>query len=285
MILVTGATGKTGADVARALLASGERVRTIARNADKAKALAALGVEIASGDGSDRGTLKQALTGVSRVAMIYPNGPAQAGLEQALVEESKAHGVSHIVKLSSMEALPHMTNPVHQTHYRSEQQIIASGIAWTMIRPNFFMQNFYGNAQTIKNEGKFYLPMGSGRAAMTDTRDVAAVIAHVLTHKGHAGKVYEITGPEVMSFADVAAAFARALGKPVTYVDQDPAEYKAYLGKFLTSTWHLDAVCDIFKEIREGYVTGTTNTFQELTGRAPTSFEQFVRDHRQVFGG
>jgi uncharacterized protein YbjT (DUF2867 family) len=285
MILVTGATGKTGGDVARALLARSERVRTIARNPEKARALAEAGVEIVAGDGADTATLQRALTGVARVALIFPNGPAQLALEKSLVDQARAAKVSSIVKLSSMEALPHMTNPVHQTHYQSEQHIKASGLSWTMVRPNFFMQNFFGNAATIKSEGRIYLPMGGGRAAMTDTRDVAAVLAHVLTTPGHAGKTYEITGPEVMSFTDVAASFARVLGKPIAYVDQDPAAYKTHLGKFLSSSWHLDAVCDIFKEIREGYVTGTTATFKQLLGREPTPFDQFVRDHRALFGG
>lgn len=283
MILVTGATGKTGGDVARGLRAHGKAVRTITRNAEKAQALTKAGVEVLVGDGTDPSILRAALNDVEQVVMIYPNGPAQLGLEKSLVDAARVAGVDRIVKLSSMEALPHMMNPVHQTHYQSEQHLKSSGIAWTMIRPNFYMQNFFGNAFTIKTEGKFYLPMGPGRAVMTDTRDVSAVVVHVLTTPGHSGQVYEITGPKLMSFDEVAAAFASVLGKPVAYVDQDPAAYKAHLGKFLTSAWHLDAVCEIFREIREGYVTQPTHTFQQLLGREPTSFEQFVRDHRVLF--
>lgn len=285
MILVTGATGKTGSDVVKALCARGEAVRVLARNAAKAAPLAALGAEVVTGDGTDAAALAKAVAGVRRVALIYPNGPQQLALEKACVDAARAAKVAHIVKLSSMEALPEMHNPVHQTHYQSEQYIRASGVAWTMVRPNFFMQNFFGNAYTIKTEGKFYLPMGAGRAAITDTRDVATIMALVLQNDAHIGKTYEITGPQVMSFADVAAAFATGLGKPVAYVDQDPADYKAHLGKFLSSAWHLDAVCDIFKEIREGYVTAATPTFHELTGREPTSFVQFVRDYRELFAG
>jgi uncharacterized protein YbjT (DUF2867 family) len=283
MILVTGATGKTGSDVARGLRALGKPVRTIARNAEKAQSLVKLGVEVVTGDGTDLAILRNALNDVEQVVMIYPNGPAQLGLEKGLVDAARVAGIDRIVKLSSMEALAHMTNPVHQTHYQSEQHIKASGIAWTMIRPNFYMQNFFGNAFTIKSEGKFYLPMGKGRAVMTDTRDVAAATVHVLTTPGHANQTYEITGPTLMSFADVAADFAKVLGKPVEYVDQDPAAYKAHLGKFLSSTWHLDAVCDIFKEIREGYITEPVDTFKRLLGREPTTFQQFVSDHRGLF--
>ncbi|HPF28316.1 MAG: SDR family oxidoreductase [Steroidobacteraceae bacterium] len=283
MILITGATGKTGGELARKLVASGEQVRALVRNADKAAALAAAGVEIVAGDGSDPAAVAKALQGVDRAVLIYPNSEHQLALEKLFVDQAKAAGIKHIVKLSSPEALEHMKNPVHQTHFRSEQFIKASGMPWTMVRPNFFMQNFLGNAHSIKAEGKFSMPMGEGRAAMTDTRDAGAVIAHVLTTPGHAGKSYDITGPAVMTFHDVAAVFSEVLGKPVTYVNQDPDTYKAYLGQFLKSSWHNDAVCDIFREIREGYYMPTTNTFKELMGREPTSFEQFVQDHKAVF--
>jgi uncharacterized protein YbjT (DUF2867 family) len=283
MILISGATGKTGGSVARSLVARGLKVRALVRNADKAAPLAAAGVELVSGDGADTAALAKAMAGVERAAVIYPNGPAQAQLERAFVDAARAAGVRHMVKLSSMEALPTMHNPVHQTHYMSEQHIKSCGMAWTMIRPNFFMQNFLGSAASIRAAGKFHLPMGKGRAAMTDTRDVAEVMALVLSATGHEGKVYEITGPEVMSFADVAASFSRVLGRKVEYVDAEPIAYKEHLGKFLSSSWHLDAVCDIFKEIRAGYETKTTGTFKQLLGRAPTSFDQFVADHRALF--
>ncbi|MCB1625724.1 MAG: SDR family oxidoreductase [Pseudomonadales bacterium] len=283
MILITGATGKTGTHLAKQLAASGRKVRALVRTADKASALSAAGVSIAAGNGDSPTDVAAALKGVSSAVLIYPNAEHQLALEKLFVDQAVAAGVKHIVKLSSPEALEHMKNPVHQTHYRSEQYIKKSGLAWTMVRPNFFMQNFLGNAATIKSEGKFYLPMGDGRAAMTDTRDAAAVIAQVLTTPGHEGKSYDITGPAVLSFADVAGIFSKVLGKPVTYVNQDAAAYKEFLGKYLKSSWHNDAVCDIFREIREGYFMPTTNTFQELMGREPISFEQFVRDYQAAF--
>ena len=181
MILVTGATGKTGSHLARQLVKSGHKVRALVRTADKAAALSAAGVEIAAGNGNSPTDVAAALKGVDRAVLIYPNGEQQLELEKLFVDQAAAAGVKHLVKLSSPEALEHMKNPVHQTHYKSEQHIKQSGLAWTMVRPNFFMQNFLANAHTIKTEGKFYLPMGDGRAAMTDTRDAAAVIAQVLT--------------------------------------------------------------------------------------------------------
>jgi uncharacterized protein YbjT (DUF2867 family) len=283
VILITGATGKTGADAAIRLAKSGARVRALVRNPDKAATLRAAGVEIAAGDVSDAAALRAALAGVDRAALILPNGERQLALETAFTDAAKAAGVRHLLKISSMEAVPGATNPVHRTHLASEMHIRASGLAWTMIRPNFYMQNFFGNAATIRTEGKLYLPMGQGRACMTDSRDVAEIVAHVLSTGGHEGQSYEITGPAVLSFADVAARFAAVLGRPVEYVDQDPAAYRAHLSKFLSSTWHVDAVCGIFEEIRHGYVAPPTDTFRRLTGHAPRDMDTFIRDHRAIF--
>ena len=284
MIFLTGASGKTGGELARLLCATGEAVRSLTRSEVSAVRLRGLGVEVMVGDGSERKVLAGALRGASVAALIYPNGPAQLGLERGFVDAAKAAGVSRVVKLSSIEALSHLTNPVHQGHYRSEEYLKASEVAWTMVRPSFFMQNFFGNAATIRAQAKFFLPMKNGRAAMTDTRDVAAFMAHVLTTASHEGQTYEITGPAVMSFADVAAAFSEALGRRIEYVNQDPAQYRAFLGQFVKNEWHLNAVCEIFREIAEGYETPATTTFADVLHREPTSFEQFVRDHAAVFG-
>jgi uncharacterized protein YbjT (DUF2867 family) len=153
-----------------------------------------------------------------------------------------------------------------------------------MVRPSFYLQNFLSNAATIKAEGKFYYPFGDkGAAVLTDSRDAGFFVAHVLSTPGHANKSYDITSHELLSFHQIAAVFTQELGRRIEYVPQDPAAYKAFLGRFVTSQWHLDAVCDIFAEISHGYVSRTTNTFAEVTGREPISLAQFIREHIQVF--
>lgn len=283
MHFVSGATGKTGGDVVRRLLAAGHGVRTIARSTEKAAALTAAGLDVLVGDGSDAALLARAVEGVDKVVVIYPNGPEQAELERALLDASVAAGVPHIVKLSSMEAMRRNSNPVHRAHFESEGRIRESGIAWTMIRPNFYMQNFLPNAVTIRSEGRFYLPMGAGQAAMTHTGDVSEVIALVLTQPGHENQVYELTGPEVLSFTDVADRFSSVLGRKVEYVDQDPEAFRQHLARFVKSAWQLDAVCDIFRGIREGYVASPTGTFQMLTCRPPRSLTDFIVENRGLF--
>lgn len=284
MILITGATGRTGSHVARELALRGVPVRALVRNPSKAAALAAAGVEVVTGDASDAESVRGAMRGVRKVAVIFPNGEQQLALEKQVVDVAVASGAEHVLKISSMEALPTAHNPTHRVHWDSEEHIRASGVAWTMVRPSFYMQNFLSNAATIKAEGKFYYPFGEkGAAALTDSRDAGFFAAHCLATPGHENKSYDITSPDKLSFHEVAAVFSRELGRQIDYVPQDPSAYKAYLGRFLASRWHLDAVCDIFAEIAAGYVVEPTDVFKQVTGRDPVTLAQFVRDFRAVF--
>jgi uncharacterized protein YbjT (DUF2867 family) len=284
MILITGATGRTGKEAAQQLVAKGVKVRALVRNPAKAAALQAAGVELAPGDAGDAVAVRRALEGVSGIAIILPNGESQLALEKQLATLAAEAGVAHIVKVSSVESVPGAPNPVHRTHWESEEHIRSLGKAWTMVRPSFYLQNFLSNAATIKAEGKFYYPFGDkGAAVLTDSRDAGFFVAHVLSTPGHANKSYDITSHELLSFHQIAAVFTQELGRRIEYVPQDPAAYKAFLGRFVTSQWHLDAVCDIFAEISHGYVSRTTNTFAEVTGREPISLAQFIREHIQVF--
>ena len=283
MLLLTGVTGKTGGASAQALLKAGIKFRAIVRNAEKAAALKAAGVELVIGDVTDRAALEKAMTGVDKVLMTLPNGEKQLDLEKQFVDVAKARGVKHVVKMSSMEATATARAPIPKIHYASEQYLQKSGLAWTMIKPNFFMQNFLGSAGTIKEQGKFFLPMGQGKTVMIDTRDVGACVAAVMTGTGHAGQAYELSGPEVLSFADAAARMSTALGRTIQYVPVPMDSYRQTLARFLTSEWHLNAVCALFQEIADGQALHLTENVKKLTGKAPTSLEQFIRDHQAIF--
>ncbi|MEO8224686.1 MAG: SDR family oxidoreductase [Gammaproteobacteria bacterium] len=283
MLLLTGVTGKTGGASAQALLKKGVPLRAIVRNAEKAAALKAAGVELVIGDVTDKAVLEKAMVGVDKAFMTMPNGEKQLELEKQFIDVAKQAGVKHIVKMSSMEAVANAKAPIPKIHYASEQYLQGSGLDWTMIKPNFFMQNFLGSAGTIKEQGKFFLPMGEGKTAMADTRDIGACVAVVMTTPGHAGQKYEITGPEVLSFADAAARFSTVLGRKIDYVHVPMPAYRQTLARFLTNEWHLNAVCELFQEIADGHDLHITDTVQKLTGKPPTSLEQFVRDHQAAF--
>ncbi|MEZ5565222.1 MAG: SDR family oxidoreductase [Gammaproteobacteria bacterium] len=283
MILLTGVTGKTGGASAQALLKKGVPLRAIVRDAEKAAALKAAGVELVVGDVGDKATLEKAFAGVEKALMTIPNSQKQLEIEKQFVDVAKAKGVKHVVKMSSMEAVAEATSPIAKIHYDSGEYLKKSGLGWTLMKPNFFMQNFLGSGATIKAQNKFFLPMGKGQTVMIDTRDIGACVAEVLTGLGHTGKEYPITGPEVLTFADAADRFSKALGRKIEYVYVPMESYKETLARFLTNEWHLNAVCSLFNEIAQWQDLSTTDGVKTLTGKAPISLEQFVRDHQAVF--
>ena len=283
MILITGATGNTGSAAVQELSSRNIPFRALIRNKDKQSQITDLGGEVIIGAIEDDGALNQAMKGVQKTLVLLPNSEQQLFLEKKIVDTALAANVQHIVKISSMEAVPEATSPIPKLHMQSENYIKNSGMSWTMIKPNFFMQNLLGSGKTIVEQDKFFLPMGEGKTGMIHTRDIGMVIAKVLSEDGHAGQNYEVTGPEILSFHDVAEIFSRTLGKKVDYINVPIDEYKKTLSQFLTNQWHLDSVIDLFKGIAAGGIEDKTNTFQDLMGKSPCSLEQFIQEYSFVF--
>ncbi len=283
MILITGATGKTGSATAKSLSEKGETFRALIRNEEKKEGLESLGGEVVIGSIENTEVVNQSMQGVKTVLVLLPNSESQLALEKQLVDSAKQAGVERIVKMSSIEATPDATSPIPKLHLESEEYIKQSGLAWTMIKPNFYMQNLLASAGTIKEQGKIFLPMGDGKTGMIDTTDVGKVLAKVLSEDGHESMNHEITGPEILSFYEVAEIFSQVLGKQVDYVDVPMDAYKETLGQFLTNQWHLDAVIDLFKGIAEGGIEDKTDTFNELMGETPKSLSQFLAENSFIF--
>lgn len=282
MILLTGVTGKIGGETARQLIAKGAKLRALVRDAGKAADLQAAGVELVVGDIADAGTVKRALAGVDKAFLLLPNGEQQEANEKQFTDLCVAAGVKHLVKMSSMEATATAQTPIPRAHWAVEEYIRASGLAWTMVKPNFFMQNLLASAKSIREQDRFSLPMGAGTTGMADARDIGAVCAEVLTGRGHAGKSYEITGPEVLNFAQVAERFSAVLGRKIAYVPLPMEQFRERMTGVL-KPWHLDAVCQLFQEIADIGLDHTTDTFRKLIGRDPIPLRQFIEDHIALF--
>ena len=282
MILLTGVTGKTGGETAKQLLQRGARLRALVRDEAKAGGLKAAGVELVVGDVSDADTVRRALQGAEKAFLTLPNGQHQLEQEKQFTDLAVAAGVKHLVKMSSMESVAHAETPIPRAHWAVEEYIRASGLAWTLVKPNFFMQNLLSSAGSIKTQRKFSLPMGNGTTGMADIRDIAAVCVEVLTGKGHAGQSYEITGPDVLTFHEVADRFSAVLGENVEYVPMPMEQFRERM-KNVLEPWHLNAVCELFREIAEVGLDHTTDTFRKLLGREPRSVTQFIQDHLSLF--
>ena len=283
MILLTGATGKTGSATAKALNERGIKFKALIRNEEKREGIESLGGEVIIGSIENKEAVDQSMVDVETALILLPNSENQLSLEKQLVDSAKQAGANRIVKMSSIEATPDATSPIPRLHLESEEYIKQSGLNWTMVKPNFYMQNLLASAATIKDQGKIFLPMGEGKTGMIDTTDVGKVLAKVLSEDGHESMNHEITGPEILSFFEVAEIFTQGLGKQVDYVDVPLAAYKETLGQFLTNQWHLDAVIDLFKGIADGGIEEKTDTYSNLMGESPKSLSQFISENSFIF--
>ena len=282
MILLTGATGRVGSAAAKALARANIPFRALVRDPDKV-AFDPDAAEIVQGDLNDPGVVEQALQGVSRALIVMSNHPDQAKLERQFASLAADAGVSHLVKVSSMEAAPDATATLPKNHYDTEQHIASLGVDWTFLRPNYYMQNMLMYAGSIARTNSFALPLGTAKTAMIDSRDVGEVAAVVLTGEGHAGQAYRLTGPAMMDFHEVAARMGTVLERPVSYVAQSPEAFREVLGQFIQSVWQLDAVCELFAEIAAGSLEEQHSTTADLLGRPAVGLETFTRQFAGAF--
>ncbi len=281
MILVTGGTGSSGSEIVEALASRGVKFRMLARNPANV-AVREEGIEIVAGDLAQPRTLAEALKGIDRVLLLAPPVPNQVELESNVVDAARNAGVRHVVKFSAMTADPNSSSRFPRAHGQVEQKIRASGLAWTFLRPTFFMQNLLSMSDMIKG-GTIFQPAGTSKAAFVDTRDIAAVAVSALTEPGHEGKAYDITGPELLTYEDVAATFSRVLGRTVKYHDIPPsAARQAMLGMGIPE-WNADGINELMDQMRSGSYATVTNVVAEIGRKKPTTLEQFVRENAAAF--
>jgi uncharacterized protein YbjT (DUF2867 family) len=283
MILVTGATGTTGSAIVEALLDLGNVPRVLARDPEKAARKLGDDVEIAAGDFADAESLKAACEGVDVALLLSPPEPTTVADQARFIDAAKRAGVGRIVKLSAVGAYPGAPARFCDWHGRAEAYLEASGLAWTHLRPSFFLQNLLGLAAMAKG-GALYVPAGDGRAPFVDVRDIAAVAAHALSEDGHEEKVYDVTGPAAVTYADVAAALSTVLGKPVAHVDVPVAAAAAGMVRGGMEPWRADAINELNVAMRQERLAGVTDVVRRVGRKEPVTLEQFVREHAAAFG-
>jgi uncharacterized protein YbjT (DUF2867 family) len=275
-VLVTTPTGKVGSEVVRLLREKGIKHRIGARTVEKAQKEFP-DSEIVRFDYQDESTLKAALQGVDTVYLASP-GAAPAEPEKRLVDLAKAGGVKRIVKLSAMGVDQNDAAPLRQV----EKYIEASGLQWTHVRPSFFMQNYsVAQAQSIRN-GSFAEPADNARTPFIDARDIAEVAVKALTEDGHHGKAYALTGPELLSRAQVAEKLSQGIGKPVQYVPITDQQFREAMKAYMPPPV-LELMSALYAGVRAGWTEVKTDTVQQVLGRPPRSFDEFVKDSRSAW--
>jgi uncharacterized protein YbjT (DUF2867 family) len=283
MILVTGATGTSGVEIVKAVLELGNIPRVLARDPEKAARLLGDEVEIARGDLADADSLEAACDGVEVALLLTAPTPDTVADQTRFINAAKRAGVRRIVKLSAAGAHPGAPTRFGDLHGRAERYLEESGLAWTHLRPSFFLQNLLGQAAAVKS-GALYVPAGDGRAPFVDVRDIAAVAARVLAEDGHEQRVYDITGPEAVSYADVAAVFSKVLGREVKYVDVPPAAARQGMIDAGLPEWMAEAVNELNLAMKQWRFAGVTDVVRKVGQKEPVTVEQFVREHAGAFG-
>lgn len=284
--LVLGATGTTGGEVARQLIAAGHRPRLLVRTPAKAQAFAD-GAEIVAGDLDRPDSLRAAMQGVEQVYLVSA-GLDLVTLERNVVDAAVAVGVRHVIKLSvigadaALAGQPSLT--FAQWHAESERRLMDSGLAWTMLRPGNFMANALGWADTIKAQGTFYQPTAAGRWAAIDPADIGAVAVRALTESGHEGRAYTLTGPESLDAAGYAAVLARVLGRPVTFTDVPPEAAGDGMRQSGIPPRYIDALLDLQAFIKANRADVVTPTVAEVLGRPAGTFADWARRNAGAFG-
>jgi uncharacterized protein YbjT (DUF2867 family) len=282
-VLVTGATGNTGRLIVEALARQGTPVRAMVRHAaDRAKLPA--GVSLAVADFDDAGSVAAALDGVGRAYLVTPSSEQAGEQQQRFADLAVKAGVEHLVVLSQLSA--DEQSPVRFLRYHAavERHIRELGIGWTFLRPNLFFQGLLAFAGTIAAQGQLFAPIGDARVSAVDVRDIAAVTAAALTEAGHEGKTYTLTGPAAITHAEIAAALAAALGRPVTFTDVAPEAFAASLQAILPP-WQADGLLEDYAHYRRGEAAVVSSAVAEVTGRPAIDVRQFARDYASAFAG
>ena len=282
MILVTGATGRVGCEVVRQLAAGGVPVRALVRSAERADGVAAPGVELAVGDLEKPQTLDQAIAGVQRMFLASRAEPQLPEREGNAIDAARRAGVEFIVKVS-VSGGPDSPTQIGRWHWAAEKHLGSSGIASSILRPTLYMQGAFLWLPEIAAKSDFHLPMGDGRASVVDARDVAAVAVAALTAKGLPQSLYDLTGPEAISFDVIADEISAVAGQRVDYVDVTPQQWKKERVAAGMPAWLADDFLVIYGAYRKGYGAGVSTTVREVTGKTARTFRQFVQDHAARF--
>lgn len=279
-ILVIGGRSKIGSALVRGLLQDGTPVRVLVRGGEAEGGLPE-GVETVVGDLADPASLLRAMQGVAKVFLLSsPHADAVRWHSNAIAAAQET-GVRLLVRSSIIGAERDSEAEFIQAHVESDRELAASGVPYAIVRPNLFFQNIAESTiPGIDKEGRFYINAGDARISMVDTDDVAAVARVLLTEAGHEGEAHTVTGPDALSYQDVASALTQHLGRTISYVDVPDAAVRDSLLGFGLSPWFVDALVGLYQDYRrsgpDGYASQVTDTVERLTGHPARSLATYI---------
>ncbi|MFI1151156.1 SDR family oxidoreductase [Streptomyces sp. NPDC020817] len=287
MIVVMGATGATGNALLHSLLALGTPVRALTRTPHKPipgiTGAHQKPVEVQYADATDPRSLHTAFRGASQLFLAMANSPAQVELETRVIDIAAHTGIGHIVKVSAPAAEPDSPVAISRGHHAVEEHLRASGLTPTVLRPYAFMQNLLRLAPTVTQGGVILGTTGDAACNYIDCRDIGDVAAAALTSPGIAGGTYTLTGPEAVSYPELASRLTTLTGNQVRYVDLTPDELRANLiHNAHMPVWLADHVTEI-QQLAIARPETPTTTVIDILGRPPRTLDAFLHEHHTPF--
>ena len=282
MILITGASGSVGKTVLQEAIRQQSKVRAMYRSKEEA-AKAPSGCEPVLADYSDKQSLRKALDGVTSVYVVCSPIPQLVELESNMLAACKEAGVKHVVLNSAMGAGDYGKS-FPSWHRKVEDKLKETGMSYTILRPNGFLQNIVTyNASSIRAQGAFYAAMGDAKVSYLDVGDIAVVAVQALKGGAHAGKTYELNGPEALSNQELAKRISVVTGRTVNYVDiPESAQREAMLGLGMPE-WQVTALLELQQYYKQGGGAKTDGLLQALIERAPVTLDQYLAANAREF--
>jgi NAD(P)H dehydrogenase (quinone) len=277
---VTGAGGQLGGQVLDNLLARGvpaQEIVALTRDPQKLSAYAAKGVTVKAGDFDKPAELAAAFKGIERL-LVIPASDLRPGIRTRqhgnAINAAKAAGVKHVIYISTIGA--HRGQDLFAAHLETEQAIYASGLAWTILRMGMYFDNLWMGSLAYALSAGVYAataPTGEGKVARSD---VAAAAAALLAAKGHDSFLYQATGPQALTPADVAAAIAQVFGKKVDAVMVTQEQFNGGLKAAGLPDFVVDAIGGIEAARAKGLLDVVTHDIEHLTGKKALSLTEYL---------
>jgi uncharacterized protein YbjT (DUF2867 family) len=253
------------------------------RNIASAESFEKLGVELVEGDFGQRDSWARALDGVAAVFNITVPHPAAVDWNASFLECARQSGVAQVVQLSGMNVSPSSAATFHRQMSQCDEALKMSGLAYTILQPNVFHQNMLRMSEPIRKQGRFRSAVGDAQISMIDVRDIAEVAVKALTEEGHTRKTYVLTGPEPITYFDVARFLSRAVG---TLIEYEALEEEQAVGDMIRSGLP-EAVArsrvGVHRSFSSGAFARVTGDVQQVLQRTPRSFSEFASDHAAAF--
>lgn len=279
MILVTGSTGNTGAQVASELRRRNVPFKVMVRS-DKNRAIVEkLGYEAVHGDFDRPESLDAALAGkFEKAYLVCTPGAGMADREIHFIDAARRAGVSHVVKLSAFLSTLDAPTANLRDHGRVEKHLIDSGMDFTILRPHGFMQTFVlFTLDFIRGAGAYMHPAGDGAMPLVDVRDLGVAGANALLDPAHKNTAYDITGPESLTYKEQARILGEAFHRPVTYIPGDEKQFMRVMDLLGVEAQSAEHARVIMRMCREGKMADMADGLQRL-GVNPTTFKTFAED-------